>query len=245
MKRKNCKFSLLICVLMITSASLLGQTDVYEFPIKPGTKKWNETKSNAAKKSALQIPDEKIKNISTAGLIKTALDYPFFMEIMFYDNFQKGFEQVANNFNGLSELLKRKDAAKCLKNEYEELSETKFSEKADLAGKGRHSFKIMYLELILSQDVIISSLNDESARELVSNSLEKYKTKQKNSQIYGNESMNVNLILIGKVLEKKHNSFNKKMLNEKHISKVLQFEESLNENSHKEIINSATEFINN
>ena len=73
---------------------------IYAFPVKPGMEIWSDFESHAEKVDACQIPDQKLQNLTTAGLIKACLDYPLLLDFSAYDNLQDGFNAVVSNFNG-------------------------------------------------------------------------------------------------------------------------------------------------
>ena len=79
--------------------------DKYEFPIKPGTPEWGKIKTITERVKALQIPDAVLSSISTDGLLETCLEFPFLVDIFFYDNYQRGFEELKAEFNGFREFL--------------------------------------------------------------------------------------------------------------------------------------------
>ena len=89
-------------------------TDAFEFPVKPGTPEWKELKTSAEIRADLQIPDNILSNISTAGLVETCLNYPLIGDIICYNSYQQGFDAVFNNFNGYREMIKRPEVGSLL-----------------------------------------------------------------------------------------------------------------------------------
>jgi hypothetical protein len=96
--------------------------DVYDFPIKKGSKEWKQFELIEKRIEALQIPEHVLTKISTEGLLETCLAFPYLIDILFYDNYQKGFEALSAEFNGYRELLKRKDLTSALLEKYENLN---------------------------------------------------------------------------------------------------------------------------
>ena len=56
-----------------------------------------------------QLPEECVKAMTTEQLFDTVLKYPLLIDILFYDDVISGISEVAKQFNGLDELLKRED----------------------------------------------------------------------------------------------------------------------------------------
>jgi len=176
MKKKTIIF--LICYLLIipyVKGQVLNQP--YEFPLKPGMPEWKNFKTGKEMSDALMIPTDILKNLSTEALVETCLDYPMFGSIILANDLQTGFEKVTKYFNGLQELLKREDACKVLIKKYEQIN-------PEQLGFERFEYRntvyvYIYIELILAQEDIISSLLQEERNELLKISLRVLDEKQK------------------------------------------------------------------
>lgn len=117
MKKYFCSF-LFVFVLLMICPDVLGQnkTSSFDYPFKPGSETWNQYSSTLERVYALQIPDNVIVNLSTDTLLDICLDYPFLIELCLDDNYQKNFDLISSQFNGLSELLNRSDLFEALLN---------------------------------------------------------------------------------------------------------------------------------
>lgn len=67
---------------------------------------------------ASQIPRDELKKMSTEELITAVLEYPCFIDMIFYNTYQEGYEVVRDNFNGLRELMSREDSGEYLLEAY-------------------------------------------------------------------------------------------------------------------------------
>jgi hypothetical protein len=114
--------NLVIIILFTISLKAQENSNAWDFPIKPGKPEWKTYITHADKIAALQIPETILKNMSTNHLMEICLTYPFFDEIWAYNNIQDGFEYVIKDFNGLQELLSRKDAGSKLLFRYKNMS---------------------------------------------------------------------------------------------------------------------------
>ena len=92
----------------------------YQYPVQPGTEEWAAFESRVEMAEACQIPQDVLERLSTDALLQTVLDYPLLPEmLMFYRTPEEcaaevGFWHIADSFNGLQELMGRRDALSCL-----------------------------------------------------------------------------------------------------------------------------------
>ncbi len=87
--------NILFLVLVMNGLCAFSQTnytDQYDFPIKQGSKEWEQIGSIEKRITMLQIPETLLFRISTEGLLETCLAFPYLTDILFYDNYQIGFE---------------------------------------------------------------------------------------------------------------------------------------------------------
>lgn len=176
-----------------------NNTDAYEYPIKAGTEKWKALSSHNEMVAVCQIPENILKDISTAGLIETVLNYPLRMDFNAYNSPQEGIKAQIRQFNGLSELLNRGDAGKELLDRYQRISPLKADELGTDFQKGDFGYELSYLELILSYDSILSSFTENEQVDLLREVSRKYTEKQQ-SAVFSASNKNKTVWLMGKVL---------------------------------------------
>jgi hypothetical protein len=196
---KKFKCIILWIIFLNTSNILFSQnisTDAYEFPVKPGTQDWYKLTNAAERIEACQIPDLLLLNMSTLGLVETCIKYPLIGEITAANNYIQAFNNILNFFNGFQELLARKDAGEKLLYKYKTMSPESYERNKDSIGIIMNVFDYMCIELLLSQDKILSSLNDSARYELLESTISHYKFKRAEFG-YGNLSRvtSVNLAL--------------------------------------------------
>ena len=210
-----------VCALLITACTIVfGQesetshadsiSDVYEYPIKPGTLEWKQC-SHAEHLEMLQIPDAVLNTISTAGLLKTCLDYPFISDIHAYDNYQLGLRNVINGFNGLQELLTRAEAGRLLVKEYFKHNPNDLNPDWSITERG--GFKIQYknLEMHISQHEILTMFTQKERLELLEDCLSKYSDKVWDEAYRSTYHWRTTAFLIGRIMLKEgDSSFEKK-----------------------------------
>ncbi|QIA09535.1 hypothetical protein [Draconibacterium halophilum] len=97
-------------------------SDTYEYPIVPGTDEWADLKSLTEKVQACQIPNKKLKFISTEGLLETLLTYPLILDYGAFNMKQDGFERIKSENNGFAELYGRTDFVNAITERYKLMS---------------------------------------------------------------------------------------------------------------------------
>lgn len=137
----------------------------FEYSLKPGMEEWGQL-NHGERVLASQIPEEILVQMSTDELVTTVLDYPCFIDMIFYNTYQDGFETVRDNFNGLQELLKRKDSGDCLLETYKNFNLPQILSIDNEDEKFDESLELLYLETILAQPEITETLSDENLAEL-------------------------------------------------------------------------------
>lgn len=176
-------------VLLMTGLFAYSQTtipDQYDFPIKQGSIEWELIGSVEKRIVALQIPEDILSQISTEGLLETCLAFPYLTDILFYNDYQKGFDELVAEFNGYRELLDRPDLNNILLKKYKDSNNDIESIRTlSLVEQGRFSFRHFVLEFMLAQDCVLKQLEPEEEKLLFKLS-QKHKTfKNKNTDIFG------------------------------------------------------------
>jgi hypothetical protein len=160
-----------------------GISDAYKFPLRPGMPEWKELKSHAEMLEACQIPDQLLANMSTEGLVRTCLTYPMAYDFLAFHSVARGINSVISRFNGLQELLRRPDAAVALLSAYKKMDPATTPD-CGRVDKRPCRFQFMYVEMLLSQEPILSSLTKDEKRSLLEVCRAKYAFKQ-NDANYG------------------------------------------------------------
>ena len=103
-----------VATLSVDDGWYRSTDDAYQYPISPYTTPdiWKTYTTVMQKWEAIQIPTDILHSMSTAGLIESCINCPFYAYyINFMDNYYTGIKIVEDQFNGLQELYKREDAA--------------------------------------------------------------------------------------------------------------------------------------
>jgi hypothetical protein len=153
-------------------------TDAYDFPIKPGTSEWAALQTHGEMVAACQVPEPILRDMSTAGLIETCLNYPLIGDMGAYNSWQQGFDRVAARFNGLQELLRRPDAGTKLLAHYRQMEPAGIRKKGTSLKKGQYAVTFQYVEILLAQEPVLSSMTAAERRDLLAACLDKVRAKQ-------------------------------------------------------------------
>ena len=173
----------------------------YDYPIKPGTVEWKSFKSGDEMAAACNIPDTVLHNLMTQALAVTCLNYPLFNEILSANNLQAGFSALTDGFNGFKELLSRKDAGKELLLIYQSLNPKNLTLFSSLEEKGDFTFKYTYIEVLLSQNQIISGLTQSERQFLRQEAIKKFEQKKELINDFGMFGLNTSAWVLGKLLQ--------------------------------------------
>jgi hypothetical protein len=216
------KYLMLIILVFSSTAWTQDQSsdEEYVYPYQSCTPEWAQFKSYKEKVDACQIPKEKLARMSTAALVKACLDYPMFGNICLYNTPQQGFDALAREFNGMQELLKRKDACRSLLTLY-----PKFDlEKQDAwptKNKNYGPISHWYLETILAQKPILENADSSTRINLLKEVQKRYLQKKAKSKEYGPATQGFSTLLMVKVMDCNGNLEEEKKVNPR-IKKYLE-----------------------
>ncbi len=214
---------ILVIIFFIDSYSLYAQKNIaqYDFPIKTGSTEWNNFKSVDEMYKACQIPEDILLSLSTPVLLKTCIDYPVKTILLLYNTPQIGFEKWELKFNGISEFLKRPDAATVIIETYKDFNIRGHSEFKNDIDKGSYTFKLNMIEVIIAQEAIINMMNFQQQKVMLKVSLDKYKELE-TDKIYGFSNIESTGRIIGKLFYKLADQSTKKRVITNEVKEFLQ-----------------------
>lgn len=206
--KNNIKHLSFTCLLFLISFSILysQQEDItWNFPIRPGTIQWDQLDSFEAKLNAYNIPQDIIKSISTNALVDACLSYPEWRLIYTRNSYSQGFGYVQSIFNGFSELVGRDDAADILISKYKTMDPVDIDRNWRSVEIGNYSFKITYIELLLSDPIFLKNLNKDNEKDLLSEAIKKYHSKKTIPQLYSFWGTCPTALICAGIMEKNNN----------------------------------------
>jgi hypothetical protein len=200
MKIKSLKHILFLLLLIPFTA--IGQENeaVWDYPVKPKTEEWRKLKSPVEIYQALQIPEEILSEIDTEALIQVCLGYPAPTVLFFHKTPQQCFEAFYQQFNGIRELMSRKDAVRSLLNKYAQMSLDDFNPLWALEDQGRFVHKFYFVELFLVQPQVQELLTMSERELLLRESIKKFDLKLERHDLFGGNSLSPTAWLMAKLL---------------------------------------------
>jgi len=214
---------LIILLLFVIPVISFAQEKVtWDYPVKPGSEEWkSQIKSNQDWLEICQIPSDIITKLPTEKLAKIVLEYPFLSDISTFKQLQNGFNILRKQFNGLNELLSRPNGAKEIIAVYNTLNPAKNEQEWGNIEKGKWMYFIFNIEVLLSQNELLSQLSVNELEELLQECNNKYNKKIKNG--YSFYSSHSSLLLAGRVMDKmEHPDFKIAKASNENIDRFLQ-----------------------
>ncbi len=177
-----------IIILLLLTVPIISFTQekvTWDFPVKHGTKEWDNLKTYQERLNAYNIPQDILKTITTKELVKTCLNYPEFRLVFTRNDLQLGYDYISTEFNGFKELESRSDAGKALLEFYSEYDPAGFDPNSSDLEIGRYIVKFTYIELLMAQYGILKNLTETETNELTRQCVNIYNEKKKQQAYYG------------------------------------------------------------
>jgi len=247
MKSRLLYYLFIAAILTAGSLPLHAQLEKvpWNYPVKPGTEEWKNFSSRIEMVEACQIPESILKNSDTESLIDICLNYPFLHDIMFYNNSQLGFDVIAKEFNGLTELLERTDVGILLLKRYMKIDPEKVENMPTSFERGKFMASLVIFEQIISQEDILSKLSKIEKIELVKEAKLKFNSKIKHADRYQLMGIQSTPLIIGRVMNyDKYSKFQEKSLSNKSYKNFVETGNTFEAGIIEDIIILAEEYIN-
>lgn len=122
---------------------------------------WSQYQSLEEMLEACQIPEDKLKSMSTDELIEVCMSHPLHFIYFAYNNELRGADVIIRNFNGFSELARRTDAAGKLLNFYDEIFSESVQQDPSFIGRSDISH-IGFIELYIASKALPSLYEDDN-----------------------------------------------------------------------------------
>jgi len=195
----------IICLILIPFAIDAQERELsWDYPVKPGMEEWKRFQSNEEMVKACQIPDNILSTLSTEDLTELCLRYPLLTDIFAFEDTNAGLEKLFNDFNGIRELYKRKDAPSNLEKRYVEKIQS-FSyldgKNSDLE-KGFFIISVSTLEVLLSRIEWQDSEVKESSKEVLHSLVVGYEEKCKYADYFKGFGFQTNFYSRANVISK-------------------------------------------
>jgi hypothetical protein len=152
--------------------------DRYVYPVLPGTDEWNAS-SSEEKVMLQQIPEDRLKSLSTYALIQGLLERPLLaLDYLFSSNSSPigTCYRIYSSHNSVAEMEERDDRFEALINYYKAVC---FDCLTSLK-ENSITFQLTALEVLFTREKILQPLTTTQKQQIVSLLLEKYRLEQTN-----------------------------------------------------------------
>ena len=198
---KHITFFIALVVFSACSDSIIQDTSAQKAMTQPlsvsvermfDTRNWEKCGTFQDKLNACQIPDSIMSYLSTNDLVFLLASHPLNAICYAYDNPMVGANYIMQNFNGFSELIKRKDFAEAAIDFYEGIDYSNIEKSPHPItirdGKGRAlSFSnLAFFEMVMSTEAITKLAEDAAQlKRLEQVATEKYDQKLEQIETLG------------------------------------------------------------
>jgi hypothetical protein len=173
--------------LLITPRNCLPDVmDKYVYPVVPGTEEWNAA-SEEEKEMLCQLPEDRIKTLSTYALIRSLMDKPLLWNYYLSSNASPVVSCdrfIFSRHNSVPEFEKRNNRVQALLSYYAAVCFDCY-ESLDTGERINFNIQLCVLEVWFVRDAILHSMNTVQKKQAVSLLLQKYEQ----SPLYSDASL--------------------------------------------------------
>jgi hypothetical protein len=188
-----------------TMPGYLAAQSTWDYPVKPGTPEWAAFTTHDQMIEAIRIPEEVLNSLTTVELVELCLSYPLYGDMFAYNTLQEGFlSNVAVNSNGIQELFRRQDNAKCLLDVLKSNDLLALESRAHVltdSDLGESVWKHSFLEVLMSHEAVLVNANAEQKREIAAVASRNMLIKERGvDYLYGSQGLESSAYLLGSTL---------------------------------------------
>lgn len=199
-----------LCFTMFSNLALAGTSEIDNskviYKVLPGTEEWKKIDNHDDMIAACQISEQTLAKLSTEELYDALENYPLFDDVFYYPTLKSGMAYIKETFNGAKVFFDRKDAAEVVLEKY--LSRDLQKEMAaEVNSKSQvNPFFYSRLELIMSQEEIMSKYDKAQKDAITEKTLENLNVKETYKDVF-NYTIASGLEIIGTQVETKSLSY--------------------------------------
>jgi hypothetical protein len=195
----------------------MGANDAYIYPVSPieTPEIWKTFTDHVQMMNALQIPNDVLLSMSTAGLVETCVNYPLYRDYIRYDSYYSGIKMIERNFNGLRELYQRDDAASELVKFYQSINIDSLYTLSRFP-----QYQLSFIEFVIANDNIVKQMSKEE-RLSIMNSVLGNTYKRDSAERYSMEDVS-KALLLSRVLTMESTAFQESISNDNNIKEFIQ-----------------------
>ncbi|MDR2773904.1 MAG: hypothetical protein LBC19_04020 [Tannerella sp.] len=205
MKHKILIYTVLSLVTCALSAQdVAGRKVTWDYPVKTYTKEWEQLKTVQERRGICQMPADVLSSLSTEDLTDICMRYPLLIADFIGTSHDRALDSLFKNFNGVRELMKRKDAVKGLLHWYENAIQNLSFLTGDASDieKGRLTYKIIVAELLLSHCQLSDDAQKDDYAKIVRILLNCYEKMPEYPESFGGYSFGANCYSRAKIISR-------------------------------------------
>ena len=191
-----------IYIFLFCLISLMIQAQVYDFPMKPGVKGWENLVTEDDRYAAMQVPEDILESMSTHDLIITCLNFPVMGHYGAFNTLQQGMDVLIQNFNGLQELMKREDAPTELLSLYKKMDAKTMKLQENGLDQSYWTIRRGFFEMLLTQEPILEKMDEKNQLVLMKEAQKRIYQKIDDEKEYSSASYQPTLMIISNILKK-------------------------------------------
>lgn len=201
----------ILALLLFCGISCFSQEKTqWTYPVVPGSEAWFNFSSHQEKVDVCQIPEDILRTIDTQQLVQLCLDYPLLADIYAFNKMSDGVNAFYSNFNGIRELVKRKDAIDKLSALYqsrmEEQDRILNNSVIPLVEKGKYKFKLSAIEIFLGCPQMQLRLSEKLKKEVLTLLMKGYEKKYESLSEFKGIGFHANVYSRANVIQKMDSS---------------------------------------
>ncbi len=193
-----------ILFFLFLSAKAQTKEATWKYPVRPGTEEWKQLGTFSERLNAFNIPEGILAEMTTENLVKTCLNYPWWILITSRDHNQAGYDYLKSVFNGFRELGNRVDAGRELLKVYEKMAPGDITNYETLEEQGTFSFRFTHIEILLSQPDILKNISDEYLMSLIRKAVSVYEDKTVAFDKYSYYGISSSCLILARIMELKN-----------------------------------------
>jgi len=211
-------------ILFLVNVFLLTAQEkiTWDFPVKPGTEKWNNLKTEKARINAMQIPEEVLYEMKAKDLIDACINFPLFGYYSAFNTPQEGFKIMFSRFNIFNKLCEMDNIGQYLIKVYEDAEMNGWRHMGYKLNEEYWTLRFNYFEYLISQNEIIATLDQKEKAELIQIAKTKMAQKSTNGSFNSVSGISSSLLLMSRILHSDKSLFNSSLSTPENIQHFLE-----------------------
>jgi hypothetical protein len=201
MKTKILRLTLLLVLFVPMFAFSQAEDVKWDYPVKPGTKEWNELKTEKERINAVQIPDDVLDSMTTEDMVDACINFPLFGYYSAFNTPQEGFNIMLARFNIFNKVCEMDHVGNYLTKIYEDAGMSGWKKMGDKLDSEYWTLRLSYLEYFIAQKEVIYNLNPGEKIKLLKIAKTKLDQKRAHESFNSIPGIGSSLLLMSRILD--------------------------------------------